>query len=31
MVEDLLKNNNLKVTKQRVSVLKSIIKLVFII
>ena len=27
MVEDLLKNNNLKVTKQRVSVLKSIIKL----
>ena len=27
MVEDLLKNNNLKVTKQRVCVLKSIIKL----
>ena len=27
MVEDLLKNNNLKVTKQRVCVLKSIIEL----
>lgn len=27
MVEDILKNNNLKVTKQRIDVLKSIIKL----
>lgn len=27
MVEDILKNNNLKITKQRIDVLKSIIKL----